>query len=130
MICQKACFDKSHAGHYLTHLKAKETGDLPLTEEEILYALENTNNARVIETKLHKAKGNDGAHKVVLLALDAGDGQIILVEVASKSSGGLRLTSGWKNSYEKFDAKYGNLKSSPNGAGCVVTKPEPGKRYR
>ncbi len=91
--------DIKHA--YNEHYKAKEPGDLDMTVDDLIFALKNVNQSEVVSARQYK----DGAQRATL-AIPTDDGMMILVELASKSAGALRLKTGWKITNEKFAQKY------------------------
>lgn len=99
--------DVKHA--YDEHSIAKEDGDLDMSVEELIDTLKNVNNGEVINAIKYK-----NGDQRIMLSFSSEDGKIILVELASKSAGALRLKTGWKMTNEKFEQNY---KSSSNSAG-------------
>ena len=91
--------DVQHA--YREHAAAKEPGDMDMSVDDLIYALKNVNQAEVVSARQYK----DGGQRVTL-ATPTDDGMMLLVEVASKSAGTLRLKTGWKTTVEKFEQKY------------------------
>ena len=91
--------DLQHA--YREHSEAKEPGDLDMTVDDLIYALKNVNQSEVISARQYK----DGGQRATL-AIPTDDGMMMLVELASKSAGSLRLKTGWKVTNEKFAQKY------------------------
>ena len=102
--------EKGHSGHSINnHSIPKDPGDMPLKEEDLLAALENTNNAKVLDTK----KYNSG-DRTVTLALPTTDGHVIMIETVSKSRGSLLYRNGWVVDNQKFIDNF--LRSNPNSA--------------
>lgn len=106
--------DIHHA--YREHEHAKEPGDLDMAVDELIYALRNVNQSEVVSARQFK----DGAQRVTL-AVPTEDGMMLLVEVASKSSGTLRLKTGWKTTNEKFAQKYRSSSSSTGSVNSTNT---------
>lgn len=108
-----------HGKHSIKHLNPTKPGNLPMTEDEVVNALLRTNEADVIRARIRK-----NGERNVQLSLDTGDGKIVLIELSSKNTGGLKLKTIWKVDYDQFDKWYksnpdvlSNLKDSviPNG---------------
>ena len=108
--------EKGYDTHAEKHMEPKEPGDLPMSEDEIIDALEHINEAKVIYAKRY------GDENKIKLALDKPDGRIYMIEMASKSSGALKFSDGWKNSPEKVRARE-QKKNSPSPAGDYEVTP-------
>lgn len=89
--------------------KAKEDGDLDMSIGDLMYALRHVNQGEVVDATQYK----DGGQRIKI-AISVDDGKMILVELASKSAGTLRLKTGWKVTNEKFEKK---IKSRSNTTG-------------
>ena len=105
--------DIQHA--YREHSTAKEEGDLDMSVDDLKYALKNVNTAEVVSAKTYK----DGAKRVTF-AIPMDNGVMMLVELASKSAGSLRLKTGWKITNKKYEQKYKS--SSPTTGNNSSTK--------
>jgi|GEM_PF-4476530 len=94
--------EKGHSGHSIdVHSTPKRIGDLSLNEEDLLQAFENTNNARVLETKEYLS-----GDRTVTLTLPLQDGHVIMIETVSKSRGSLIYRNGWVVDEQKFIAIF------------------------
>lgn len=90
------------------HSQAAEDGDLPLSINELAYVIEHINDAKVIDATQYS-----NGEKIVRLAFEMEDGFVVLVEVASKSTHGLKMKTGWKNTAQKFEKKFGKIYQAP-----------------
>lgn len=95
---------------YATHEKASRKSNLDMSQAELVKALVNINDAEVKKIEKHKDNRTD-----VILELDMHDGNIVLVEVVSLSTGSIRFKTGWKeikrNSLNSVGNKSSNLDS-------------------
>ena len=102
-ICNKyielSSNDLWHA--FNNHETAKQIVNKDLSFEDLVYALDNINNAfveRVVNWKSGK--------QTLELSLESGEGMIILIEIVSKSAGSICLKTGWKVDKEKYHKIY------------------------
>ena len=72
-----------------------------MSKGDLIFALKNVNKGEVINARQYK----DGGQRI-LLAIPTSDGMMMLVELASKSAGTVRLKTRWKISTAKFEQKY------------------------
>ena len=88
---------------YNQHLEAKkpEQGDLPMSRDEILYCVINAKDGNFIGVETVKG----GGYKPVL-SVKLQDGEVIIVEVASKNDMALSLKTMWKFKDEASLNKY------------------------
>lgn len=98
------------------HETAKESGDVDMPKDDLVYALQRVNEAQVVYAKQH----SDGSQRVKL-AIPTNNGVMLLVELFSKSAGSLRLKTAWQSSWEKFAKKYGSNSSSAGSKSSSIS---------
>lgn len=99
--------DDIHHG-FLGHETAKRDTDLDMTQDELIDALIKINGADVKKIEYHKDSRTD-----VILSLEAKDGNMVLVEVVSLSTGGIKFKTGWKEKRNSLNSA-GNRSSNSN----------------
>lgn len=83
------------------HQIAKEPGNMDLSFDELVYALDNINDATV-----EKVVKRENGRLTLELSLETKEGKVILIEVVSKSAGSICLKTGWKVNIEKYARIY------------------------
>ena len=86
---------------FYNHQTAKEIGNMDLTFDELVYALDNINDAEV-----EKIVKRENGKLTLELSLEIDGGKIILIEVVSKSAGSICLKTCWKVNLEKYIQIY------------------------
>ena len=86
---------------FYNHQTAKEIGNMDLTFDELVYALDNINDAEV-----EKVVKRENGKLTLELSLETDGGKIILIEVVSKSAGSICLKTCWKVNSEKYEQIY------------------------
>ena len=84
---------------YLEHSEPKIEGDLPMSDNDIAYALSNINDGTV--ESIEKIKGGGKRAKI---RIQAPDGNYVTIQVVSKNDGALSLKSIWKTEKDALDA--------------------------
>lgn len=101
---------------YRNHADPKQDGDLPLSYDELLYAIKNINTAEVdfiTETK--------NKTQTAYLSFDMGDGVVEMLEVVSTGNGTLNFKNAWKQTYEKHK-KYKSTKDVARGRTSKIAR--------
>ena len=102
--------DLHHA--FSKHEYANRIGDMDMKISELQNALNHIEDMEVFDT----IKQNDGSNKIYL-SMESDGGQVVLVELYSKSAGSVRLKTGWKVTKEKYEEKIrSNLNSRGNNS--------------
>lgn len=86
---------------FYNHQTAKESGNMDLSFDELVYAVDNINDAEV-----EKVVKRENGKLTLELSLETDGGKIILIEVVSKSAGSICLKTGWKVNLEKYKKIY------------------------
>ena len=101
---------------YKNHAEPKQEGDLPMSYDELLYAIKNINTAEVdfiTETK--------NKTQTAYLSFDMGDGVVEMLEVVSTGNGTLNFKNAWKQTYEKHK-KYKSTKDVARGRTSKIAR--------
>ena len=93
---------------YWEHETAKKENNLDITRDELIDALMNINKADVKKIEYHKDNRTDA-----VLTLPTQDGDMVMVEVVSSSTGGIKFKTGWKEKRNSLNSA-GNNSSNPN----------------
>ena len=86
---------------FYNHQTAKEIGNMDLSFDELVYALDNIHVAEV-----EKVVKRENGKLTLELSLEITGGKIILIEVVSKSAGSISLKTCWKVDLEKYIQIY------------------------
>ena len=94
------------------HEQPKKKDNLPMSESELVDALIRVNSSELIQIEYHKDNTKD-----LMLSLKGDDDQIIIIELLSLSTGGIKFKTGWKEVlYKKRNSSnsVGNSSSNSN----------------
>lgn len=98
---------------YEMHKESKESGDIPLSEEDFM---DIPNLIENFDEILDAVKFKSGKSEIVLSSKTAG-GKAIIVETVSLSRNSLLFKNMWGNSEAKYNSRYNKKRSAANSGG-------------